>query len=186
MKRRLLIIVVCLLLGAVVNVAVAWGCAVLSPPDVKWFPGTLLTRPTAVLHRTYTVLGPIEGPFWVPKPEAGEMWNIHEWGLPLVAMRSKREVPTISLGSQVSVGYVATVSPPVRYRDPSPPPLQPVWLGFSVNTLLYAGILWLLGPFAFRRFLRVRRGLCPKCAYPMGESSVCTECGGALAKGRVA
>ncbi len=33
-----------------------------------------------------------------------------------------------------------------------------------------------------RRFLRVRRGLCPKCAYPMGESSVCTECGCELAK----
>ena len=30
MKRRLLIIVVCLLLGAVVNVAVAWGCALWS------------------------------------------------------------------------------------------------------------------------------------------------------------
>ena len=27
MKRRLLIIAICLLLGAVVNVAVAWGCA---------------------------------------------------------------------------------------------------------------------------------------------------------------
>ncbi len=38
------------------------------------------------------------------------------------------------------------------------------------------------GPFALRRFLRVRRGLCPKCAYPMGESSVCTECGRALPK----
>ncbi len=31
-----------------------------------------------------------------------------------------------------------------------------------------------------RRFLRVRRGLCPKCAYPMGESEVCTECGESL------
>ncbi len=38
------------------------------------------------------------------------------------------------------------------------------------------------GPFVLRRFLRVRRGLCPKCAYPIGESLVCTECGGALAK----
>ncbi len=27
MKRRLLIIAICLLLGAVVNVAVVWGCA---------------------------------------------------------------------------------------------------------------------------------------------------------------
>ncbi len=60
-------------------------------------------------------------------------------------------------------------------------------LGLSTNTLFYAAILWLLigGLFALRRFLRVRRGLCPKCAYPMGESSVCTECGGLLSFRRV-
>ncbi len=54
--------------------------------------------------------------------------------------------------------------------------------GFAVNTLFYTTILWLLipSPFALRRFLRLRRGLCPKCAYPMGESYVCTECGEAL------
>ena len=63
-------------------------------------------------------------------------------------------------------------------------PLRPIWTGFAINTIFYATILWLLipGPFALRRFLRVRRGLCPKCAYPMGESSVCTECGSALPK----
>ena len=33
------------------------------------------------------------------------------------------------------------------------------------------------GSIALRRFLRLRRGLCPKCAYPIGESTVCTECG---------
>ena len=60
--------------------------------------------------------------------------------------------------------------------------LVPIWPGFALNTLFYATLLWLLlpGPFALRRFLRVRRGLCPKCAYPMGESAVCTECGRAL------
>ena len=65
-----------------------------------------------------------------------------------------------------------------------PLPARPLWPGFAINTLFYATILWLLawGASAFRRFLRVRRGLCPKCAYPMGESSVCTECGGALGK----
>ena len=47
------------------------------------------------------------------------------------------------------------------------------------STPFYPTLLRLLipGPFALRRFLRVKRGLCPKCAYPMGESSVCTECG---------
>jgi len=61
-------------------------------------------------------------------------------------------------------------------------PLNPIWPGFAVNTLFYAALLWLLipGPFALRRFIRVRRGLCPACAYPRGESDVCSECGKAL------
>ncbi len=67
-------------------------------------------------------------------------------------------------------------------------PWRPLWPGSIVNTIFYATILWLLipGPFAFRRFLRVKRGLCPKCAYPMGESAVCTECGCGLPRHTVA
>ena len=57
-------------------------------------------------------------------------------------------------------------------------PIRPRWPGFAVNTLFYAAILWL--PFVLRRWLRVRRGQCPKCAYPMGEAAVCTECGKTL------
>ncbi len=57
-------------------------------------------------------------------------------------------------------------------------PWRPLPLGFAINTLFYAAILWLFpGSFALRRFLRLRPGLCPKCAYPIGESAVCTECG---------
>ncbi len=60
-----------------------------------------------------------------------------------------------------------------------------LWIrpGLALNTLLTATIGWLLiyGPMALRRlirrFSRIRRGLCPKCAYPIGESNVCTECG---------
>ncbi len=60
-------------------------------------------------------------------------------------------------------------------------PIRPRW-GFAVNTVFYAAVLWLLilGPFALRRFIRVRRGLCPACAYPRGESDLCSECGKAL------
>ncbi len=48
-----------------------------------------------------------------------------------------------------------------------------------INTLLYTAVLWLLipGPFVLRRLIRMKRGRCVKCAYPMGESAVCTECG---------
>ena len=51
--------------------------------------------------------------------------------------------------------------------------------GFAIDTLFYAVILWLLfaGPFAFRRWRRIKRGLCPACAYPVGASDLCTECG---------
>ncbi len=67
-------------------------------------------------------------------------------------------------------------------------PLRPIWPGFAVNTLFYAATLWLLilGPFALRRLLRRRRGRCPACSYPMGESAVCSECGKALAVRRAA
>ncbi len=39
------------------------------------------------------------------------------------------------------------------------------------------------GPFALRRFIRRKRGLCPACGYPTGESAVCSECGKVLPKG---
>ena len=61
-------------------------------------------------------------------------------------------------------------------------PTMPFWSGFLVNTLFYAALLWLLicGPFALRRLIRVKHRLCPACAYPRGESDVCSECGKAL------
>jgi len=57
-------------------------------------------------------------------------------------------------------------------------PYHPMLIPFSINTLFYAAILW--APFVVRRWIRVRRGLCPACAYPRGESDVCSECGTAL------
>jgi hypothetical protein len=58
-------------------------------------------------------------------------------------------------------------------------PLRPMWPGFAINTIFYAAILWLLWitPGKIRRFIRIRRGRCPACAYPVGTSPVCTECG---------
>ncbi len=57
----------------------------------------------------------------------------------------------------------------------------PVWPGFVINALFYAGILWLLipGQFALRRLIRRRRGLCPACGYDLrhAEHEACPECG---------
>ena len=58
-------------------------------------------------------------------------------------------------------------------------PYGPLWPGFLLNTVFYATILWLLSsmPLVLRRWRRVKRGLCPKCAYPVSTSDTCTECG---------
>lgn len=60
-------------------------------------------------------------------------------------------------------------------------PTEPMWPGVFLNSFLFAAvcficILWLrFRP--VRRSVRLRRGLCPSCAYPIGVSDCCTECG---------
>ena len=61
-------------------------------------------------------------------------------------------------------------------------PLRPLWLGFIVNSALYAvflGVLW-FGPRALRRSLRIKRRRCPACGCPVGTASHCSECGSRL------
>lgn len=63
-------------------------------------------------------------------------------------------------------------------------PLRPILTGSIINILFYTMLLWLLffAPFTARRMLRRRRGVCEKCAYPVGVNSNCTECGAAVAR----
>ena len=58
-------------------------------------------------------------------------------------------------------------------------PYRPRWFAFTLNSLFLGMVACLLmcGPFALRRYVRRLRGLCPACAYPIGTSPVCTECG---------
>jgi hypothetical protein len=58
----------------------------------------------------------------------------------------------------------------------------PVWPGFAINTIFYAAILWAVFavPGVVKRHRRRKRGLCRACAYPIGASVVCSECGAAV------
>ncbi|MCI0362376.1 MAG: hypothetical protein L0219_00750 [Phycisphaerales bacterium] len=63
--------------------------------------------------------------------------------------------------------------------------MLPIWPGFAINTIFYAAILWggwllFAAPGLVRRRRRIKRGLCPACAYPIGASATCTECGKAI------
>ncbi len=213
MMRRLLIIGIFLLLGAVVNVAVAWGCALWSEyriaPDrclshldsPRWIAsvceGPGVTRVSGVPDNGEW--GPEEMyrddvlPSWsrtTDRPPRDEFndpslpWTIElAYGWPArsgvgIIRKHVRGAAVWAVTSGIRTADDGS-GEPVSYRVL---PVRPIWSGFAINTLFYAAILWLLipGPVVLRRFLRLRWGLCPNCAYPMGESSVCTECGRAL------
>ncbi len=61
-------------------------------------------------------------------------------------------------------------------------PYQPIWPGVIANTLFYCVLLAgaLFGPAHVQRAARRSRGVCPKCAYPAGQSAACSECGASL------
>ena len=65
-------------------------------------------------------------------------------------------------------------------------PLRPIWTGFVANALLYCGVLLalIIVPRSLRRLIRLQRGQCPNCTYPIGVSDRCTECGTPIAPQR--
>ena len=211
MRRMIVISLLFLLAGAVVNVAVAWGCAVWAPlggqtqlwvvppeeyvrllsqipgdpPDEPWMPRERATRISGigVHHELMWAWNKTEQERQantIPRPPTFSALAVQRWrvGLPLASCEGLR-----ADRGGVRWRQHALVPPPWLSAQPFRVlPLRPIWPGFAVNTAFYAAILWLLipGPFALRRLIRRRRGRCPSCAYPMGESSVCSECGQSL------
>ena len=223
MGRRLLILAVFLGAGAVVNVAVAWGCAVWVPASGPYIGErseanqsglkgngrcwhwviVRFDRWGAVFYYSLwdaraaldcdevttrsTDPSPSElAPSWAglrtPPPTDYAIRDAHAYGWPLISMWQDYVDAGDGYRSNLLRGLEVAFLPPDG-GFPRAVPLRPIWPGFAVNTIVYAPVLWLLigGPFAMRRFIRRLRGLCPKCAYPVGESSVCTECGTELA-----
>ena len=238
MKRGIVSIVLCLVLGAMINVAVAWTFA--------WFISQPYQDPqTGILDsRNYLMgLDNLEQPSWFvetwweigstqicsepwPKTEddfgvaigkallaleptgqfnfpsgvrpnqpvdmadqAGIKPLVEDLrGWPFYSMRCSfsilrlgspsggRTNSGIELEFQTDPGYV------YGWMGARALPLRPIWSGFILNTLFYGVLAWLAvpGPLALRRLLRARRGLCMKCAYPIGAGEICTEFGAAV------
>ena len=225
MKRRLFIIAVCLLLGAVVNLGVAWGSAFLGGSDAEidrnvMRVGRFPVRSDMSHRATADELAWLRSQGWKPRPSNECIrWDVKAGVRRRIGFNQRTLVPwLIDLGncsisltwnSKPHAVFVETGWPLSCFRDRLMPrsssmdgaydhesglllpgvfrlartepqylPAGVIAVPFAINTIFYAAILWLLipGHFALRRFLRLRRGLCPKCAYPIGKSSVCTEC----------
>jgi len=244
-KRAVITIAVFLLLGAIVNVAVAWTFAFFAPQPVWRTPTAALTdSPTVVfglatrreaqtnvqfeLQRTtgVVIVGArhnssnliINGkrafeflPFdefrhelpacsqlrqaeWA-RDELAELlwrsWNVsideYSCGWPWPALTGWCTFGSTASELEITPhGLIRLSMSPSNRTMARVLPWYPAWAGFVGNTLVFGGtlgaIVFVFG--AARRWMRTSRGLCVKCAYPIGASDVCTECGAAVCSGR--
>jgi hypothetical protein len=173
--------------GAIVNIAVAWTAINLwrvwlytgTPPPV-----TPMSHGDSAL-----ILSRYADPSWSEVSVRGSISNYPAFEAVIVHStpvnpnwefyRGRSGFPLYALAGQVdftpartqAIGWMQIGSLEFHFC--------PLWLGFVINTIVYAAILWLLfvTPRKVRQSIRRRRGLCPTCAYPIGTSKVCTECG---------
>lgn len=193
-----------LLLGVVLNIAIAWAMTLRSPiqagerslalsDETPWpvqvpqaFPvrpskvGSWNGGPFRVLYFGYG--GKVNGiQFSVGEFRSG--WPLRSmvafdalWGqLPVDRPPGWQSVSRIARG--IERPDWAT---PAYFVDPIP--LQPIAGGFILNSTLFALVLW-TPLFAYKRIrkrCRLKRGLCERCGYDLCGSSqgaVCPECG---------
>jgi len=194
-RRTILKVFSLLVAGATLNIAVAWGLAVWGLSMTAWNASEAATN---TLQWQGTVPPEWPAPTMVGRNvglgashicTSGSMgsqflgtWrlstqDVYRTGLPMDSLQCEHRF-TLRSGEIDKFEWFHATDPIHNQRLP----LLPLWPGFAINTLFYAGVLWMLfcGPFALRRMIRRRRGRCPHCNYPIGQSPVCTECGAAV------
>jgi hypothetical protein len=178
-KRRLARLVMFLLLGAIVNVAVAWTIAIAEPASTAQRP--MPREQAAALSKRYLM---VEWPAGFRSSSAWHQYDLVQIGNNnLNVAKASTGWPCLSLYSVYvtdgngfrSLGGTWQAAGELNWWLPC----WVHWPGFAINTAVYGVILWLLYavPLALRRRRRIKHGLCPACAYPVGDSEVCTECG---------
>ncbi len=199
--------------GAIINIAVAWGCAVwVSGEILEAMPRPLVLNLSWSHHPPVRLLGfariktgvakwqlewvfnegrvrPGSLPYWVTSevaaamrdPSRGNDIDLDARGWPLVTAYSMADMDRGVVITGVPI-HPESDSAYEGFDNEYALPTAPIWPGFAINTVFYAALMWLLfaAPgFVRRRYRggRIKRDLCPSCAYPVGESNVCTECG---------
>ncbi len=195
MKRATFRIVFFLLLGAILNVAVAWSLAIWMPFEI---PSGEIDASRDVRAFLVSRLGVDANLQWYSHQRldiTGLGWDGSEvYGVSLDELFFGLQLLRSGWPMQALRGEWQTTPEDERHKYPlsvpgrpsgigavSMLPLRPIWPGFAINTAFYAAILWLLtlGSFAMRRVIRLKRGRCVKCAYDLRHADhlVCPECG---------
>jgi hypothetical protein len=184
-------IILFLLLGAIANVAVAWGVLfVYCTPDQTSLSSAQARRIWDGLPLPWAISGTAWGnehrqygwrlSFLGTEPLGSRGARVTTSGFPCNCFQA---VYAYWSGQYVRTGWQHPDLWPLPEIEVLPTSI--LWPGFAINTLFYAAVLWLLfaAPFALRRRLvirrRIKRGLCPKCAYDLraAQSNTCPECG---------
>lgn len=178
-----------LLVGAAINIAVAWGLAAfMVPPEWRYHHTTgRWPTPTTVQAASPFVWSRAILPAWwgrqecvtedVPAPSRTTL--IEKFGVPMRSMQMQWHVTGPTSADEHGMWELpSTAGGPARYL-----PLLPLWPGFLLCTAWYAMIAWALyrSPSAIRRWRR-RLGCCTTCGYSLtGLSPLapCPECGAA-------
>ena len=209
-RNRLLIVAIFLVVGAAVNVAVAWGFSILT--ESAQFDALLtarirrqhfeaIERPDRLESEAPWVEGAFRGAgvvVVVIRPPGEGLIRLHRAGWPARALEGRESIPAsgdpsyrwgMPISDKVSLAleYHRGAATPIVKTVTKVLPVRPIWRGFLLNTAFYAlafilpaGMWWSL-----RRLVRRRRGQCVACGYPKSQSAVCSECGKASADGGV-
>jgi hypothetical protein len=174
-----------LLIGALVNIGVAWWCCF----EVHQNGCSNYAAGTQYSHGTTRWFG-FEHAYSFKLPSQTR-YDFHvRSGWPLVSLESWTQVDFTTLPAASNVRNGIELEP---HRGTWPSilfprllPLSPTWPEFAINSVLYGAVLATLIaiPLAIRRARRVEPGTCPKCAYPIGTSEICTECGAVVRSAR--
>jgi hypothetical protein len=200
-------LVLFLLLGAIINVAVAWSsCVWIDPfrldPEVTYAGIDAVYKCSPFAGQHYTIHA-VSGfgfrprdhtlrellPDWVEDESLHSfMLRIHDGrGWPCVALYAALEAEQTVRYSFDSYHAIETPLSPWSSggnKIPRVLPLRPVWPGFAINTIFYAGVLWFIFaiPGGVKRLRRRAKGWCIHCGYDLrgAPHERCPECGKAI------
>jgi hypothetical protein len=191
--RKLFKLLLFLFAGAIINVAVAWGCVYCHIPHhvedtaldsqrKQWWVESA-PQVMAIPHRQWIHSGfGVRNIWFVGYPDDSiiESAACVNAGFPVLSLHGAWfSGANANSGPGSSVGSVRLQG----HSDYELFPYLPLFPGFAINTIFYAAIVWLLffAPGAIRRRVRRKRGQCAACGYSLrghgSATNVCPECG---------
>ena len=195
--KLVLILVLSIVGGAIVNVAMAWGCAMWSMQSSEWesepdsWPIPVpenWPQPTHIEGWGFCGFGIQQVEILVDPPEQLDRERIRNGaigvfmaGWPCLALYSERHRLEVFGGLYLSFDFSRPETFDEGIAIPSDLadshvvrclPTRPLWPGFAINTIFYAAVLWLLFMIPgsvkrHRRRIHRGRGRCIHCGYDL-------------------